>query len=280
VSTTPAKAPQKQAEKPVKKFSAKTAAACGGALTWYAVTSCAGIDENEKHTFTLPATVAHDRILLRLTAPGEARIDGRLTGPDGSECLVGASYEPAECDVAAAGAYTLTVESTYLSGAYELSVASVRSSSCTQLDPADLSAESPGRSGDLPADVVADCYQFSGAVGDVLQFGRGLWIAAIYDAAGNEVCKSRYSETSCTLSGPGPYRVFVLMTNDTGTSYTLRLARLTGDTGCPTLAVAPFGAPGSAVATGNLTPNATSCRSVNLSAGPHFLRLYPGAGRR
>ncbi|MEU0096499.1 hypothetical protein [Kribbella sp. NPDC006257] len=268
------KAPGKQAP---KKLSTKTTAACGGALSWYAVTSCVTIDENEKHTYTLPATVAHDRILLRLTATGEARIDGRLTGPDGSECLVGADYEPVECDVAVAGAYTLTVESTYLSGAYELSVASVRSSSCTQLDVADLSAESPGRAGDLPGDVVADCYQFSAVSGDVLQIGRGVWISAIYDASGNEVCKSRYDETSCTMSGPGPYRVFVLMTSSGGTSYTLRLARLTGDTGCPTLAVAPFGAPGNAVATGDLPSNATGCRSVGLSAGPHSLRLYPGA---
>jgi hypothetical protein len=125
--------------------------------------------------------------------------------------------------------------------------------------------------------VVADCYQFSAAAGDVLQIGRGLWIAAIYDAAGNEVCKSRYSETNCTMSGPAPYRVFALMTGSSNTSYTLRLARLTGDTGCPALAVAPFGAPGNAVATGNLTTNATGCRSVALSAGPQALQLYPGA---
>ncbi|MEV6416884.1 hypothetical protein [Kribbella sp. NPDC051718] len=279
VATPSASSPASAEAAARPKPAAKTTAACGGALSWYTVVSCAGIEDGQEHAYTLPSLEAPDRLLFRMSEENpDARILGHLTAPDGSQCLFGPETEARECAVGEAGTYRITIDSDGPS-AYTLSVASIRSSACTPLSPADLSPTAPGRTGDLAPTMVGDCYEFAGATDDIVQIGGGTEIVTIYDAGGAEVCGSRfYQPTSCTMTGAGPYRAFVLQPREGQTAYTLRLAKLNDATGCPALAVAPFGTPGTASVNGALAPEATTCRSVTLSAGRHAIRTYSEAG--
>ncbi|WP_460655813.1 hypothetical protein [Kribbella endophytica] len=264
--------PPKQA---TPRRSATQTEACGAAITWYTVFSCSAIGAHEQDTFTLPAVGPGDKLLIRLGYSGEASVGARLVGPDGSQCSAG-SGNPGECPVPVAGDYTIVVDNNYGTGSYLLSVASIRTSACTQLTAADLSATSPGLPGELESGVVADCYQFGGAPDDVVQLGAGTGITTVYDAAGGEICAPRYADAfDCTMSGPAPYRAFVADGHHGGPTYTLRLARLTGETGCPALAVAPFGPTDGALATGSLAAYDATCRSITLEAGLHSIRLAP-----
>ncbi len=270
--TSPAKPkPPKQA---TPRRSATQTEACGAAVTWYTVFSCSAIGAREQDTFTLPAVGPGDKLLIRLGYSGEASVNARLVGPDGSQCYAG-SGSPGECPVPVAGDYTIVVENNYGTGSYLLSVASIRTSACTQLTAADLSATSPGLPGELESGLVGDCYQFGGAPGDVVQLGAGTGVATFYDAAGGEICAPRYTDAfDCTMSGPAPYRIFVV-DGDSGPTYRLRLARLSGETGCPVLAVAPFGPTDGALATGSLVPDDATCRSITLEPGLHAIRFSP-----
>ncbi|GAA3568154.1 hypothetical protein [Kribbella ginsengisoli] len=284
-AATPSATPPKPAEATTKATKTTSAAkkasaeVCGGAISWYTVVSCAGIEDGQEHAYTLPSLEAPDRLLFRMSeANPDARVVGHLTAPDGTQCIFSPFPDVRECAVGEAGTYRITVDSDG-SSAYTLSVASIRSSACTPLSAADLSPTAPGRTGDLAATTVGDCYQFAGVADDIVQIGGGTEIVTIYDAGATEVCGSRfYQPTSCTMTGTGPYRALVLQPRENQTAYTLRLAKLNDATGCPALAVAPFGTPGTATVGGTLAPEATTCRSVTLSAGRHAIRTYSEAG--
>ncbi|MFB6725308.1 hypothetical protein ACFCV3_34335 [Kribbella sp. NPDC056345] len=248
--------------------------ACGGAIAWHTVVGCSENQVGGKQTFTLPSLGAADQLALRITTdPRHSRINGLLRGPDGSLCSVDAFDEPNLCAAGVPGDYVLEIRNDdFAPFSYTLSAVPVLASNCAQLSAADLSPAAPGRSGELPLEMAADCYQFSGTAGDVVQIGTGLRIASMYDAEAREVCNARHNAERCELSGTGPYRVLVLAPRSSGTTYTLRLARLNSPVGCDALPVAPFGDPGPAAAAGHLEGEATACRTLELTAGRHWLR--------
>jgi hypothetical protein len=90
------------------------------------------------------------------------------------------------------------------------------------------------------------------------------------------LCEVR-NTSECTLTQPGPYRLFLHEAYGTETSYTLRMPRLSHSAGCPVLPLAPFGDPGDAVGSGTLAGwGGIACHAVNaVAAGRVAVRNSP-----
>jgi hypothetical protein len=90
------------------------------------------------------------------------------------------------------------------------------------------------------------------------------------------LCEVR-NTSECTLTQPGPYRLFLHEAYGTETSYTLRMPRLSHSAGCPVLPLAPFGDPGDAVGSGTLAGwGGIACHAVNaVAAGRVAVRISP-----
>lgn len=249
-------------------------AGCDGALAWLEVTSCDAIAGGSTDTFTLTTTGPQESVLLKYTAPPEnLGVVVTLTGHDVS-CDV--TPGPTRCDLGPVGAYTVTVQNTTdESLSYSLSAASLQRSDCTALSAADLSPAAAGHVVDLPHQLIANCFGFTGAAGDVVRFGDQASTAAVYDATGAEVCRAdHWTSMTCSLSGTAPYRAFVTGVNVAdSTTYRFTLARMNDPVGCPVLPPATFGAPGDALASGPLAGGQTTCRLITSDAGLHSIRL-------
>jgi hypothetical protein len=200
-------------------------------------------------------------------------VSGRVTDPNGNPvCYLGPYLD--ECQLGAAGTYTITVTVTYGSGegAYTLSVESRRTpSECDTLPENFFSFASAGRSGTLPAGLAARCFKFSQPTGTVLHLAnpggagdvQGNILDSQYEPTG---CPVRYA-TECTLTGPGPYQLFLQESYGNESAYTLRMPRISNAVGCPALPLAPFGAPGAAVGSGSVPANdGVSCHALTSAA--------------
>jgi hypothetical protein len=255
---------------------------CGGRLTLDAVHACASIPDGGSDTYTLTTSVAGDVLSVQLVATSGAFVSGTLTDPDGAEppCAVQESG-PKSCATGPAGTYTFVVTDQFGAGGYTLAVSSLKSSPCTGLTASALAFGSAPLTGSLPAGAASACYALGdgAAGGDLLRLG-GLSYelqGTVYDASGTEVCTVGQYGTTCALSGAAPYRMLLRDTYAKAVSYSVTANRLSHPAGCATLAAAPFGDPGQAVATGTLPPGGLVCRTVTLPAGPALVSLQGGA---
>ncbi|HET8683891.1 MAG TPA: hypothetical protein VFM54_18775 [Micromonosporaceae bacterium] len=254
---------------------------CGGKLTFGKVSTCASIVDARVDTWTFTSTVESDTVFATLTdGPGES-VTGRVTDRNGaSVCFLGPYLN--ECRLGGAGTYTVTVSLYYGRGSnsYLLSVESMRApSECANLPESFFSFASDGRSGVLPAGLAAYCYKFDQPTGTVLHLAdpskEPPGVAGyIRDAQYQPLCLVGDTR-QCTLSQPGPYRLFLTEPYGNEAEYTLKMPRISNAMGCPTVPLAPFGDPGRAVGTGNLMGTEdVDCQTLTTAApGAVVVRL-------
>ncbi|MBY8877528.1 hypothetical protein [Actinacidiphila acidipaludis] len=255
-------------------------ASCGGPLAFDTVHACDAIASGGSDAYTVTTSAADDQLTIQLVATSGAQVNASLTGPDGTavSCFSGVSVRT--CATGAAGGYTLVVDDQYGSGGYTLAVSSLKSSACTPITASDLAFGSAPKTGSLAAGAASACYGLDDGVasGDALRVG-GLSYevqATVYDATGTVVCGvGQYGDT-CALSGTAPYRMLLEDSYAQAASWTLSVNRLSHPAGCATLAAAPFGDPGSAVATGTLPVGGLQCRTVTLPGGLTMVSLQGG----
>ncbi|MEU9199341.1 hypothetical protein [Streptomyces sp. NPDC048332] len=257
---------------------------CGGPLTLDTVYACESITDDGSDTYTLTTSVDQDLLTIQLTQSEEAFVTGQLTGPDGAavDCSIMGWTGPASCRTNAAGAYTLVVTDSFGTGGYTLAVSSLKASPCTAVTGADLAFGAAPLSGSIAAGGASSCYAInSGAAdsGDLLRMG-GLSYelqATFYDSTSTEVCVAGQYSATCRLSGTGPYRMILRDTYAQATSYNVTISRVSRPAGCTTLAAAPFGDPGEAVASGSIPVGGVQCRTVTLPDGPARVSLKGGS---
>ncbi|SCG59161.1 hypothetical protein GA0070614_3013 [Micromonospora coxensis] len=271
-ATTPTRARSTTIAAPPKRRPTGSAP-CGGKLTYGKVETCASIVGAQENAWTFTTTVDSDTLLARLNSVSGSGVGARVTDRDGGfTCHVGAYLN--ECRLGPAGTYTLTVTTTYGTGegSYTLSVESMRTpSECDTLPEPFFSFASAGVSGTLPAGLAARCFKFDQPTGTRLHLadpsGTGDVQASILDGRYEPLgCPIRYT-TECTLTEPGPYRLFLHESYGNEAAYTLRMPRLSQAVGCPTVPLAPFGDPGAAVGQGSVAaPEEVACHSLTTDA--------------
>ncbi|MGK5442655.1 hypothetical protein ACSNN7_12690 [Micromonospora sp. URMC 105] len=246
--------------------------ACGGKLTYGKVETCASIADAQENAWTFTTTVDSDTLYARLNGVSGTGVGARVTDRNGQvSCYVGPYLN--ECRLGPAGPYTLTVTTTYGTGegAYTLSVESMRTpSECDTLPEPFFSFASAGVRGTLPAGLAARCFKFDQPTGSRLHLAdpsgagdvQGSILDGGYEPAG---CMVRYT-TECTLTGPGPYRLFLHELYGNEAAYALRMPRLSQAVGCPAVPLAPFGDPGAAVGRGSVAEREeVACHSLTSS---------------
>ncbi|GAB3074060.1 hypothetical protein [Micromonospora schwarzwaldensis] len=276
-------APAPAAPKPARTTAAPkpvATAVCGGKLPLGKVVSCASITGGARQTWTITSTVDQDTFFIRLRDVSGDGVGAQVHGSDGTHaCYVGPYLT--DCRLGAAGTYTITVELDYGTGkgAYSLSAESMRSpSNCATLSESFFSFASAGRSGTLPAGLAARCFTFTQPTDTVLHLadpgGAEDIQGNILDGQFQPICPVRYP-TECTLSQPGPYRLFLEETYGTKAAYTLKMPRISRSVGCPALPLTAFGDPGAAVGTGTVPPSeGIGCQKLRVATpGPVVVRI-------
>ncbi|MFF0468802.1 hypothetical protein ACFYPX_15390 [Micromonospora zamorensis] len=268
-------APARATKTPPKVDS--TSVTCGGQLPLGKVMNCASIAGSAKQTWRITSTVDQDTLFIRLRQISGDSVGAEVKGPDGENVCYVSSYLT-DCELDAAGTYTVTVALSYNTGkgAYSLSAESMRTpSTCTELPKSFFSFASTGRSGTLPAGLAARCFTFKQPADTVLHLadpgGAEEIQGRILNGQFQPVCSVRYP-TECTLQGPGPYRLFLQETYGNKAAYTLKMPRISQSVGCPVLPLAAFGDPGSAVGTGTVPPNqGISCQALRVTTPGRLL---------
>ncbi|WP_139307149.1 hypothetical protein [Micromonospora pattaloongensis] len=221
-----------------------------------------------------------DILLAKLTQASGDGVGGRVTDRNGEYVCYLGPY-PEECQLGAAGIYTITVSLYYGTGtgSYKLSVESTRTpSECEKLPEKFFSFASAGRTGTLPAGAAGHCYKFNQPTGAVLHLagpgGAGDVQGSILDAQYKPLCQVRYT-TECTLSRPGPYRLFLRELYGNETAYTLKMPRISHAAGCPVVPLASFGDPGTNVGTGTVAQqDEVACHALTTTtAGAVVVRF-------
>ncbi|MEU8261031.1 hypothetical protein AB0C02_10495 [Micromonospora sp. NPDC048999] len=253
---------------------------CGGKLAFGKVERCSAISGAQQNAWTVTSTAAQDTIYLRLKSVSGEGVSAQVTDPNGDVVCYVLPYLN-ECRLGGAGKYTVTVTLYYGTGtgAYTLSAESMRKpSECGNLPENFFSFASAGRSGTLPAGLAARCYKFNQPTGTVLRPARsgsgdvrGVVLDSQYQPAG---CTVGYT-SECTLTGPGPYRLFLQEFYGDEAAYTLKMPRISRAVGCPTLRLASFGNPGTAVSNGTVPGyDGMTCLSLSsTTAGAVVVRL-------
>lgn len=277
---------------------AAAAESCGGPLAFGVIVDCAKIDVGATHTYSVTTTAAGERLAARLVG-SHLLLQAELTGLDGARlCYV---FEaPSDCVVPKAGTYALTVVnpdrgSASLAADYRVSVDSMTNpSDCVELAAASFAVSAPGRDDKLPAGSTGRCYQFDQPARATLKItaqprAAGLELQGqVVNSAGTVVCDARKFR-SCTLTGAGPYRLFVLEWDGVAVDYHLSATRMSDPEGCRESSPAAFGGPDDRVLSGTLADSGPVCFTFPASAGPHLLvigkgsaflwQLYDGTGR-
>ncbi|MEV0805775.1 hypothetical protein [Micromonospora sp. NPDC050200] len=279
------------AQRPPRSF-------CGGKLAFGTVESCGLIIGQAQDTWTFTTTADSDVLYVQVVEVAGASLAVRVNHQDGWKACELDPYREYlnQCRLGPAGAYTVTVttESGSGKGAYTLSIESRRTpSACGQLPEDVFSWASAGASGTLPAGLAARCFTFAQPTGSKLfiaePHARDLtgFRVDILDARQWHLCQTGYDASDCTLSNPGPYRVFIQQIDGKGAPYTIRLPRISQAVGCS--ALSPAGDPGTATGQGRLEPNQRVCHSFSTTTAGHVdirvdqqsitWKLYDDTGR-
>jgi hypothetical protein len=254
---------------------------CGGALPFGQVAVCSAISGTEQHVYTVSSTVDSDILATQLTRGSGQLPSASITGPDGMR-VCGIFLQTGTCQLGAAGTYTITVSLNFGgTGDYTLALESMRTpSSCTTLPSSFFSWAAPALTATLAAGTAAHCYQFSQPVGAVLHLKDP---SSVFEDVRGEIRDAQYQPLCpvdgnrlCTLSQPGPYRLFVAEFFGRESTYTLRMPRLSNSFGCPKLKLARFGDPApDAIGTVSDATDATCHKLTNVGPGPVVVRLNP-----
>ncbi|WDZ85796.1 hypothetical protein [Micromonospora cathayae] len=216
--------------------------------------------------------MAQDTLLVRLRNGSGESVTGRIVRPNGTvACYLGPYLR--ECQLGEAATYTVRVSlySGSGEGGYTFSVESRRApSECATLPESIFSFASTGEAGTLPLGLAARCFTIDQPTDTVLHVadpgGPGDVRGSVRDAQDQSVCPVG-DGGECTLTGAGPYRLFLEELYGDESAYTLRMPRLSNAFGCPALPLSAFGDPGTAVGTGTAPPNrGISCQAVTSTA--------------
>ncbi|MGC4747884.1 hypothetical protein ACLQ28_19835 [Micromonospora sp. DT201] len=269
---TPTADPTGAATKTPSTTGAAKVAGCGGKLTFGTVVTCPSIVDEQKNVWKVTTKADSDTLITQLSRGTGLSVSARVTDGAGTEfCYFGS--DTGSCELGPAGTYTVTVTLPYPTGSgdYTLSVESTRTpSTCERLPNSFFSFASPGVSGTLPAGAAGHCFKFDQPTGSVLHLAdpsnAGDVRGQILDAEFQPLC-SVQDTTQCTLSRPGPYRLFLRESYGGESTYTLKMPRISQAAGCPKLPLASFGDPGAAVGTGSMTQkDELACHSLKATA--------------
>ncbi|MFF1414455.1 hypothetical protein ACFVX6_32485 [Streptomyces sp. NPDC058289] len=246
---------------------------CPAALKPHEIVDCA-VPSGTTARIALTLPQQKDLVLIQAVS-AQGSLYPRLLAPDGSAV----TCEPVRpftegalrCPTTTAGTYTLTLlnNSSNETGASVAYTPLLSTTACIPVGAADSKLGAPTlfqRS--LRAGSSGDCYTLGLAANDVLRSHATSYqvLESVYDAAGKEICSSLNREgdaLDCTLTGPAPYRVSVLVPYGAAGTYAFTAARFSKPEGCPVVEPQAYGA----------SPDLTStvrCRVLRVpSAGPY-----------
>jgi hypothetical protein len=261
------------AVKPGRRNTSGNPAGCGGALKFGKIYSCSSIKDDRQDVFTVTTTADDDTLYGTLTQGSGDPVSAAVYDSAGTY-LCYYVYYPGECQLGAAGTYTVVVALSYGTGSqsYTFAADSMKTpSSCRTLGNAFFSWASTGRPGQLTQGSAGDCYVFDQPTGSVLQMwapgGTGDVRGGILDANYQPACPVQYT-TQCVLTGPAPYHVMMYELYGNASPYTLRMARISDSAGCPVLGPASFGDPDRSTGTGSLPAQGSiACHKLRTPVG-------------
>ncbi|MCU7725327.1 hypothetical protein ODJ79_16490 [Actinoplanes sp. KI2] len=260
---------------------ASSPAGCGGVLTFGKIYRCSAIKNTQRDVFTVTTTADHDTLYGTFTQGSGDPVSAAVYDPAGNYLCYYSSY-PGQCQLGAAGKYTVVITLSYGTGSqsYTFAADSMKTpSSCRTLGNGFFSWASAGHPGQLAQGSAGDCYIFDQPTGSVLQMwapgGTGDVRGGILDANYQPACPVQYT-TQCVLTGPAPYHVMMYEFYGNASPYTLRMARISASAGCPVLRPVSFGDPGNATGTGTLpSQSSVACHKLRTpAAGGVAVRIY------
>lgn len=144
---------------------------------------------------------------------------------------------------------------------------------CHALGSGDVRYTSPPQSGSIESGG-EECFTLPDGSGTVYNIAANVQYLSAFevrDADGVQICDD---SGPCRLEGPAPFHF--RMVAYAQTPYELQIFRITGDHGCPPLAIQPFGS--TQEVTGHLDGALDNCWSFELPEGgvPLFNSAYPG----
>jgi hypothetical protein len=254
---------------------------CGGRLEFGQVAVCGSIAGDDVDRFRIVSKVDNDTLFTLLTRSSGDWVSGSVIDNAGnSVCFV--TVDSGTCQLGRKGTYTLTLSLLFATGTgnYSISVESMRTpSSCRTLTSSFFSFASPGITGTLPFGLAARCFVFDQPQDALLYLeqpgtGGADVQSPIFDRQYQQLCTVRYA-TTCRLTGPGPYRIFLHEYYGAQATYLLRMPRISASTGCAIMRPGAFGDQGSAVGSGTVSTHVT-CNKIRASAaGLVAIRFSP-----
>jgi hypothetical protein len=213
-------------------IAASSASTCSGSISPDTIYSCTAPSSSGTDTFTLTLPDATDVLLVRVLSTGGESLPITITAPDSTTVTCQQPTQLFQCATSQTGTYTLAVSNQSTDYALEYT-ALLSEGSCPAIDTSFTAA---AITGSLVAGQTGACYALptSMSSGDVL-LGSSASTAdpltvAVFDSTGTQVCVD--DNGLCTLTGTGPYRVFVSAQYGNADSYDMFVNDITDPAGC------------------------------------------------
>ncbi|HXC83260.1 MAG TPA: hypothetical protein VNV62_15545, partial [Trebonia sp.] len=190
-------------------IAASSASTCSGSISPDTIYSCTAPSSSGTDTFTLTLPDATDVLLVRVLSTGGESLPITITAPDSTTVTCQQPTQLFQCATSQTGTYTLAVSNQSTDYALEYT-ALLSEGSCPAIDTSFTAA---AITGSLVAGQTGACYALptSMSSGDVLLASSASTAdpltVAVFDSTGTQVCVD--DNGLCTLTGTGPYRVFV-----------------------------------------------------------------------
>jgi hypothetical protein len=209
---------------------------CSGAISPDTVYPCTTPAGTGTDTFTVTVANATDQLFIRVMpagSPGSATLPVTVTAPDSGSVTCQQPAQVSICATTVVGTYTVAVTSSGTS--YTIAYTDLLAESTCPAASTSF-ADAPPQ-GTTVAGVAGTCYSLIMPTGDTLQvndFSQPDRIGVtVYDATGTEICSTWWSSyTTCTMTGPAPYRVIVSSFSGDSETYAVELNDLSDPQGC------------------------------------------------
>jgi hypothetical protein len=270
-ATKPAVKPRPAAAAIRRVIAASSDSTCSGSISPDTVYSCTAPSTTGTDTFTLSLTSTTDVLLVRILSTGGELLPITITAPDSTAvtCQQPSGQYYDQCGTSQSGTYTLAI--TNGGNSYTLAYTALLSeSTCPAIDP---SFTASAVTGSLVAAEAGACYSLPMSSGDVLLASSTSTAdpltVAVFDSTGTQACID--GNGLCTLTGTGPYRVFVSAQYGNADSYDLLLNNLTNPAGC---VAAPQ------VTYGQVPPSSSAdpCRTLTVTKSDNYQIYSVGPG--
>jgi hypothetical protein len=257
-------------------IAASAASTCSGPISPDTFYSCTAPSSTGTDTFTLTLPDATDVLLVRVLSTSGESLPITITAPDSTTVTCQQPTQLFQCTTSQAGTYTLAVTNDSTDYAFEYT-ALLSESTCPAIDTSFTnSATASPVTGSLVAGQTGACYSLptSMSSGDVLLANSTATTdpltVAVFDSTGTQICVD--DNGTCTLTGTGPYRVFVSAQYGNADSYDMFLNDITNPAGC---VAAPQ------LVYGQVPPSASSadmCRTLTVAKSDNYRIYSVGSG--